>query len=82
MGTDIHGSDSIKASERTVRNALWRNFLTAAGAFGQPRENMDVEVIIGVREPNKADAYKARVKPSRGGGGVAACVEAPSCRPA
>ena len=55
QGTDIRGGDSTKAAERAVRDALWRNFLRIADALGQPRENMDIQVLIGAPRPDSID---------------------------
>lgn len=55
QGTDIRGADSTKAAERAVRDAIWRNFLRIADALGQPRENMDIEVLIGAPRPETID---------------------------
>ena len=50
MGTDIRGGDYTKAAVRALRDALWHNSLTVAGALG-----MQVEVLIGVPQPDKVD---------------------------
>jgi len=55
QGTDIRGADSTKAAERAVRDALWRNFLRIADVLGQPRENMDIQVLIGAPRPESID---------------------------
>ncbi len=55
QGTDIHGADSTKAAERAVRDALWRNFLQIADVLGQPRDNMDIQVMIGAPRPETID---------------------------
>ncbi|MFD0915349.1 Lin0512 family protein [Pseudahrensia aquimaris] len=55
MGTDIRGQDYTKAATRAVHNALRQNSLVVADAFGVPREEMVVDIIIGVAEPDKVD---------------------------
>ena len=55
MGTDIRGEDYTKAASRAVHNALRQNSLSLADAFGQPREAMHVEIIIGVEKPEQVD---------------------------
>ncbi len=55
MGTDLQGQDYTKASVRALKDALWHNSLTVAGAFGVPRESMQIEVTIGVAEPDRVD---------------------------
>ena len=59
MGTDIRGDDDTKAAVRAVRDALWHNSLSIAGALGQPLESMHVEVTVGV--PNPAAVDRAQV---------------------
>ena len=55
MGTDIRGGDPTKAAIRALRDALWHNALTVAGALGQPADAMRVEVTIGVPMPERVD---------------------------
>lgn len=56
MGTDIRGSDYTKAAIRAVENALRQNALVVADAFGKPREEMRVDIHIGVQQPDRVDA--------------------------
>lgn len=56
MGTDLQGQDYTKAAVRALRDALWHNSLTVASAFDVDRESMQVEVTIGVAQPEKVDA--------------------------
>src|SRR5215204_2931982 len=55
MGTDIRGRDYTKAAVRALRDALWHNSLSVAGALGQPTDAMQVEVTIGVPRPELVD---------------------------
>ena len=55
MGTDIRGSDYTKAATRAVHNALRQNSLVVADAFGKPREEMRVDIHIGVQKPEEVD---------------------------
>lgn len=55
MGTDIRGADYTKAAVRALRDALWHNSLTVAGALGLPTDSMQVDVRIGVPRPDKVD---------------------------
>src|SRR5262245_41189978 len=59
MGTDIRGADYTKAAVRALRDALWHNSLSVAGALGKPTDSMVVEVLIGVPKPERVD--KAQV---------------------
>ena len=55
MGTDIRGQDYTKASVRAVENALRQNSLSVADAFGVSRDDMKVEINIGVQRPEEVD---------------------------
>ena len=55
MGTDIRGADYTKAAIRALRDALWHNSLSVAGALGLPVDAMQVEVTIGVPRPERVD---------------------------
>jgi len=58
MGTDIRGGDYTKAAVRALRDALWHNSLTIAGALGKSSDDMQVEILIGVPQPGKVDAQE------------------------
>jgi uncharacterized protein (TIGR02058 family) len=55
MGTDLTGADYTKAAVRALKDALWHNSLTIAGAVGQSPHDMFVEVIVGVPKPDRVD---------------------------
>jgi uncharacterized protein (TIGR02058 family) len=55
MGTDLHGRDYTKAAVRALRDALWHNSLTVVPALGYDRNDMRVEVIVGVADPAAVD---------------------------
>jgi len=55
MGTDLQGQNYTKAAVRALRDALWHNSLTIAPALGYPRESMQVDVEIGVAQPDQVD---------------------------
>lgn len=55
MGTDIRGGDYTKAAVRALRDALWHNSLTLATALGKSSDDMVVEVLIGVPQPEQVD---------------------------
>lgn len=64
MGTDLHGQNYTKAAVRALRDALWHNSLSLVPALGYPREAMEVEVEIGVAQPEQVDkAAVAEVLP-------------------
>lgn len=55
IGTDLHGQDYTKAAIRGLKDALWHNSLSVAPALGYPREAMQVDIEVGVAEPEKVD---------------------------
>ncbi len=55
MGTDIRGRNYTTAAIRALRDALWHNSLTIAGALGKDTDSMQVEVHIGVPHPELVD---------------------------
>ena len=55
MGTDIRGGDPTKAAVRALRDALWHNSLTVAGALGQATDAMRIDVTIGVPQAERVD---------------------------
>lgn len=76
MGTDLRGQDYTKAAVRALRDALWHNSVSIAPALGYPRESMDVEIEIGVSDPDAVNRQtvaevlpygKARVTVVKGG---------------
>ena len=58
QGHSIRREDYTAAAERAVRDALWRNSLTVAEAFGFPKEVMIIEVEIGVQQPDQVDTAR------------------------
>lgn len=55
MGTDLHGQDYTKAAIRGLRDALWHNSLSVAPALGYSRDEMQVDIEVGVAQPDKVD---------------------------
>ena len=55
MGTSLRKADYTKAAIRAVSDALWHNSLTMAEAFGFTKEDMIVDIEIGVQQPEKID---------------------------
>lgn len=58
MGVDLRGQDYTKAAVRAVKDALYRNSLTAAHALGKDPSEMVIKCHIGVAKPdavNKAE---------------------------
>lgn len=55
MGTDLQGQDYTKAAIRALRDALWHNSLTVVKALGYPIDAMQVDIQIGVAQPDEVD---------------------------
>jgi uncharacterized protein (TIGR02058 family) len=55
-GNDLHGGDYTKAAIRAVVDALHHSSLTLIRTLKLDARNMQVEVTIGVQQPDKIDA--------------------------
>jgi len=55
-GNDLHGGDYTKAAVRAVADALHHSSLPLIHTFGLDSRKMEVEVTIGVQQPDKVDA--------------------------
>ena len=55
MGVDVHGLDYTKAARRAVSDALRHSSLHFFSVTDRTRDDMHVEVRIGVAEPNEVD---------------------------
>ena len=55
MGVDVHGGDYTKAAKRAVSDALRHSSLNFFGPTGKLRDEMYVEVVIGVARPDAVD---------------------------
>ncbi|BAL25451.1 hypothetical protein AZKH_3159 [Azoarcus sp. KH32C] len=55
MGTSIRSQDYTQAAARAIRDALWHNSLNIASAFGFPKEEMLIDVEIGIQKPEAVD---------------------------
>ena len=56
MGTDIRGADYTKAAVRAVEDAIHHSSLTFIRTLGVDPRAMQVELTIGVQQPEKVDA--------------------------
>lgn len=64
MGSSLRHADYTAAAKRAIEDALWRNSLTVADAFGLDREAMIVDVEVAVQKPDEVDvAVLAKVFP-------------------
>jgi uncharacterized protein (TIGR02058 family) len=55
-GNDLHGGDYTKAAIRAVEDAIHHSSLTLIRTLGLDSRAMQVEVTIGVQQPEKVDA--------------------------
>ena len=55
-GNDLHGGDYTKAALRAVQDALHHSSLAFIRSLGLDSKKMQVEVTIGVQDPDKVDA--------------------------
>ena len=55
MGNDLHGGDYTKAAIRAVEDAIHHSSLTMIHSLGVSREQMHVEVTVGVAKPDEVD---------------------------
>lgn len=59
-GNDLHGSDYTKAALRAVQDALHHSSLAMIRSLGLDSKAMQVEVTIGVQQPDKVDTAKVQ----------------------
>lgn len=55
-GNDLHGGDYTKAALRAVQDALHHSSLSFIRSLGLDSRTMQVDVTIGVQQPDKVDA--------------------------
>ncbi|WP_108484429.1 Lin0512 family protein [Oceaniglobus ichthyenteri] len=55
MGTSLRRQDYTEAAQRALRDALWHNSINLAELFGFPKEAMQIDVEIGVQQPDRVD---------------------------
>ena len=56
MGTDVHGRDYTLAAERAVFDAIHHSSLHFFAPLGKTADDMFIDLLIGVPEPDKVDA--------------------------
>ncbi len=54
-GAALHGGDYTKAATRAVQDAIYHSSLTFIRSLGLDSREMQVNVTIGVQEPDKVD---------------------------
>ncbi len=56
MGSSLRRSDYTKAAARAIKDALWHNSISVAELFGFSKDDMIIDVQIGVQKPDAVDA--------------------------
>jgi uncharacterized protein (TIGR02058 family) len=57
-GNDLHGGDYTKAAVRAVQDALHHSSLSFIRSLGIDKDKLEVNVTIGVQQPDKVDTAK------------------------
>lgn len=70
MGTSLRKGDYTRAAVRAVQDALWRNSISFAEAFGFEKTDMLIDIEIGVQLPDAVDADEVKAVLPYGNGGV------------
>lgn len=52
MGSSLRKEDYTAAAARAIKDALWHNSISAAELFGFSKEDMIIDVEIGVQNPD------------------------------
>lgn len=65
-GNDLHGSDYTTAALRAVQDALHHSSLSFVRSLGMDKDAIEVEVTIGVQQPDKVDREAVRRSLPRG----------------
>ena len=64
MGTDVHGCDHTVAAERAVFDAIHHSSLHFFPHMGKTAKDMQIDLLIGVPDPDSVDQEKvAKVLP-------------------
>jgi uncharacterized protein (TIGR02058 family) len=65
-GNDLHGGDYTKAALRAVQDALHHSSLSMVRSLGLDSKTMQVDVTIGVQQPEKVDLAAVKASLPRG----------------
>ncbi len=55
LGTALRSGSYTAAAERALRDALWKQSIRAAEVFGYTKEDMRLDVRVGVQAPDEVD---------------------------
>ena len=60
MGSSLRHNDYTRASARAIKDALWHNSINVAEVFGFCKNDMLLDVTIGVQKPELVDIEVVR----------------------
>ena len=55
MGTSLRRGDYTGAARKALKDALWHNSINLAELFGKTKEDMMIQVDVGVQKPDQVD---------------------------
>lgn len=55
QGTSLRRQDYTQAARRALQDALWHNSINLAELFGKEKDTMQVDVEIGIAQPDRVD---------------------------
>ena len=70
MGTSLRAGDYTRAAVRAVEDALWRNSISFAEAFGFDKSDMLIDIHLGVQKPDLVDINVVKAVLPYGNGSV------------
>ena len=70
MGTSLRAGDYTRAAVRAVEDALWRNSISFAEAFGFHKSDMLIDIHLGVQKPDLVDTDMVKAVLPYGNGSV------------
>ena len=60
MGSSLRRQDYTAAGERAIKDALWHNSISAAELFGFSKDDMLIDVEVGVQDPAKVNTEQLK----------------------
>ena len=60
MGNDLHGGDYTKAAARAVLDAVHHSSLNFVRALGLSWDEIQIQITVGVQDPDAVDAEKVK----------------------
>jgi len=70
MSTSLRAGDYTRAAVRAVEDALWRNSISFAEAFGFDKSDMLIDIHLGVQKPDLVDTDMVKAVLPYGNGSV------------